>query len=367
MIQNKCIHGGNLNLQGWEIKQIDNKTEWKTFISEQIDNDISLSNMGILSASFPLTILVEKEYVDKDWSDILSSFYSLLHPDHRRRCNRYHLFEGKLSELNEFLSSENKSYLGYFTFYPSWPYMRGRTMLNPKLISANISICSISSSVHILGREFLVCGFPSSGQDARYISCAHVSLWSIFRYFSEKYSYYREIYHADIVESKESKKNLTFGRNTPTGGLVGEQIMQIIDSFRLTPVLHKQYITTIEPLEAAKHYLVSGIPVIILGNSHAVVGIGLTGNADYSVAGRPLRIENSSGSVNSKYRFVNRDSQDLVCVDDNYLLYGVIADSPVRTSIKPTDIEIVCIPLYHKIMFELKNAEEGTVSLLDHS
>lgn len=187
------------------------------------------------------------------------------------------------------------------------------------------------NTVHLAGTPLKVNAFPFSGQDAKLLSCAHIAIWQVVRYFSTKYGYYGEHYPADIARACEDP---SFGRSVPTQGLYWTQMLAGLHSLRLRPIIYDK---STDVQQTAREYLISGIPVILggvhsSGEGHAVVGIGLENPAD----------PNSNIIVN----------------DDNYLPYGVMSISPDNCSIKICDLQFVIAPLYAKIVLPIESAEK---------
>lgn len=333
---------------------INNISEWKEFINSETDKDGSLVvGLSLPEDVFPLFIIIEKDYICKEWTNLLSAHYCQLLMNHPRRCTRYHIFrDAGISSINDALGVEDENYHGYFTLYDSFPIMRGKTVIKPELFNIPLKCCKGSFNVHLLGKAFNVNCFPSFGQDGRYISCADASIWSLLRYFSEKYSEYREVYPSDIVQAN---KSLETGRNVPTRGLDGRQIINIIAHFGLTPEFEEKGKSLIN---TAKGYLESGIP-IVLGSEekqHAVVGIGLTGDSDFTTKGIKIG--------KSKHFHFNQSDRNIVCIDDNYMPYGLINENN-RTDLKDSDLSSVFIPLYQKIFLDWGSAENVIGNILD--
>ncbi len=332
--------------------RIRNGSEWIEFLKIETDESESmLMQFELPDEVFPLFIVIENEYVDKDWTSLLTGHYCQLLVNHPRRSRRYHIFRDEsLETVEDIFTVENDNYYGFFTIYESYPLMRGRTLIRPELFNLDLKTCESEFAIHILGREFKIRCFPSIGQDGRYISCADSCLWSLLRYFSEKYCYYREIYPSEIVEAN---RLLREGRNVPTRGLSVDQIINIIAEFGLTAAFENE-----DLIDKAHGYIESGIPLLVGSEKeqHAILGIGLTGGAEYSKKGKKIK--------DGKHFHYSQKGRNIVCIDDNFLPYGII-NKDIRTDIKNKTISVILIPLYHKIIFEWNNAEKSVDFLLE--
>jgi hypothetical protein len=84
-------------------------------------------------------------------------------------------------------------YIGFIVLRPNRVTSISRTILDPaNLPFVSGHICVSKYTVHILGAELTVKGFPYMSQDTDVTVCAHAACWMIFRYFSQRYSRYAE-------------------------------------------------------------------------------------------------------------------------------------------------------------------------------
>lgn len=289
----------------------------------------------IISCNDGCTIILEQNYFDKDWTSLFSHHYSTIYGRFPRCVDRLHLFQG----LHPFEILINPCayqtlYLGYINIYPTRPRTIGRSLLNPQFFFTNPTVMYYEEKVHIAGNELKVRGFPFTGQDGKVVSCAHVATWEIVRYLSGKYGYYGEYYLSDIAVQTEDSR---VGRSIPTKGLNAGQILTALWSFRLRPTSYwiSNYLTREKVVEYAIGYITSGIPIILLGDQHAIVGIGL----EYNSGGNPTIIVN----------------------DDNFLPYGKMKSSnPENTRLSLDNLEGFIAPLYHKIIIPFETALKFT-------
>jgi len=283
---------------------------------------------------FPITIVHEPDYYDRDWTSMLAEHYSSIFGQFPRVVDRLHIFSGQIERPEVLFNTKDyqDSYFGFLTVYPCRPRCFGRSLLSVDKFNLKPGILSCKNTVHIAGTPLNINAFPFSGQDAKLLSCAHVAIWQVVRYFSTKYGYYGEYCQADISKVCE---NPSFGRAVPTRGLHWTQMLAGLNSLRLRPIL---YDTTANLTQRAKDYLTSGIPVILggvhsSGEGHAVVGIGLDNPSDVT-------------------------QSNIIVNDDNFLPYGVMSSSPNNCSINISDLRFVIAPLYSKIVIPIETSEK---------
>lgn len=248
-----------------------------------------------------LTVLIERQYIDKDYADTFSAYFSKRFHTPPSRCARVHLFRGQISQSQiRTLPKEELDYLGYSVLRPLATGGLGRTLISSKLAKApdgkdRLHARSCEERVHILGRDFKVRGFPYLAQDTEVTVCAQAALWMIVRYFSNRYPHYKETgphQLADLVS------DFSLGRVFPSSGLSTWQASEILRRLGFQPVIHqrggnsqaeklagKLGFNPKEPARAFEHlfytYIESGIPLLVVYEDHAVVAFGHA--SDYSV------------------------------------------------------------------------------------
>lgn len=322
--------------------------------------DVTVAEIGLskswgetLSTYFkthvPLTFVLESDYIDKDWSSLLSLHYSAMHGQYRRHALRTHIFKGLVHPYRAIfdaaaVDAETKAYLGYFTVYHTRPRCIGRTHLSARKLGLAPGVMWCTERIRLAGQELTIEGFPFTSQDGKVTCCAHVAIWEIIRYFNLKYGYYGEYYMADIARLSEDPG---FGRSIPTSGLFWTQILSAFGALRIKP-------TGYGLVESAKWrylwhiavgYIRSGIPVIIggqvEGQGHAIVGIGLTDPWG--------------------------DKTDIIVHDDNHLPYGTLSQNPLWCGFTPSAIEYVIAPLYAKIIVPYETSRMASLVIRSDS
>ena len=152
------------------------------------------------------SVLIEENYVDKDYRSTYYNFYSKKGQKYRADCVRLHFFDQTVSfdENGLKLSWEGERlddhYFGYMVLRPTGIATIGRSILSPDVRSgAKGSIIRADHKVHLLGYKLSIQGFPSMDQHIDISVCAHAACWSILRHYSEKFNIYREFHTHDIT------------------------------------------------------------------------------------------------------------------------------------------------------------------------
>lgn len=248
-----------------------------------------------------LTIGIELQYIDKDFRDTFSAYFSKRFHTPSTRCARLHFFRGHLS-LKQVMAAKlpkQAEYLGYSVLRPIHTGGLGRTLIASHLLSVpnrhHAHHKSCEENVSLLGRKFRVRGFPYIAQDQEVFVCAQAALWMLVRYFSNSYPNYREMGPHQL---SNLVSDFSLGRTFPSQGLELWQASEILRRLGFHPVIHardsfsdamarKLGFNTGE--EGFRHlfytYIESGIPLLVAYKTHAVVAFGHV--SDYSEKPEP--------------------------------------------------------------------------------
>jgi len=151
-------------------------------------------------------ILIESNYIDKDYRSTYYNFYSKKGRRYRPNCVRLHFFDGTVSfdEPTLKLSTPDHRltdhYYGFMVLRPTGVATIGRSVVTPDVRRGAIGfIIEACHKVHVLGHTLTIHGFPSMDQHIDIAACAHAACWSILRHYSERYNNYREYRTHDIT------------------------------------------------------------------------------------------------------------------------------------------------------------------------
>lgn len=290
-------------------------------------------------------VLVEQNYVDKDYRSTYYHFYAKKGQHYRADCVRLHFFDEtvsfdrnglKLSWPDEYLEHH---YFGYMVLRPTGIGTIGRSVVSPDVrsgVKGGAQIITAKHKVHLLGHAILVEGFPSMDQHIDISVCAHAACWSILRHYSERYSVSREFLTHDITIMAQQ---FNPGGLVPSKGLEvsnAERVFQAAgtypflvvkrDGAKPDPSFYRQLIAYVE----------SGFPLFVAmhGRGHAIAIVGYEWDTPKTSA---------SGGV----RYAWDELRSLIAVDDNYLPYlsvPVAPDGAAPYSAEDIDSFIVALP-----------------------
>jgi len=194
--------------------------------------------------------------------------------------------------------------------------------------------------------------------------CAHVACWMVFRYLSQKYRTYKEVYPYQITQMTS---DYSLGRLVPSShGLTISQIAEIFARFGLSPEIYSRDSYAEKPSQFERillAYVSSGLPVVcsIPSEKHAVVALGhISGNEPNENLPR-----GTDGLTSYDYL------QGLVINDDNCSPYQVILPLGPPQIVNTSEytishIDEFVVPLYEKMHLTVEQIEALTLELLDH-
>ena len=270
--------------------------------------DVLASVLAHAYACGAQSAVLEYRYIDADYRNEHSRFYSTTFRRYPSVAHRLHFFAEKippaLASQDEPARFNNLSYLGYAVLRPLPGAPVGRTILVPQAGTRPHVTCLARDEVNLLGERLRVEGTPFISQDAQMSVCAHATLWMIAHYHHLAFGGPR-LLPGDITAAVPDD----VGRGIPSIGLTLYQIS--VASSRLG---YPALVYGLDPpppgespLRLACRYLNSGIPVIVGGAEHAFVLIGY----ERLKAGQP----------DERIRFIRHDDQAGIYINvDNYLL-----------------------------------------------
>ena len=296
-------------------------------------------------------ILVEHDYVDKDYRSTFYNFYAKKGRPYRNDCVRLHFFDKDVKYNEEHLELRSADgrledhYFGYIVLRPTIVATLGRSILSPRIrVGAQGQAIQSCHRVHILGYTLSVWGFPSMAQHIDIAVCAHVSCWAILRHYSESFPQHRELLVHDITRLA---KPFDPGGLTPSLGLTvyeAERIFQAAGCFPVVVV--KQDDNESSFYAQLLGYLESGFPLFIemKGVRHAIVASG------YSWRKTPTNSTQSNSHMWSQV-------ETLLAVDDNLFPYSIVNlrhDPLTSSNPEPYTVEdfsAFIVPLPEKIFY----------------
>lgn len=270
------------------------------------------------------SVLVEPQYVCRDYRDLYGRFYSKKFLERSSYCSRLHFFSDETVTVQGAVfdpGAQRDAYMGYSVIQPVSPGSVGRTVVDPFKIGMSQEgfWCLRTPFIaHINGAEYQVEAYPYFSQSAEAMVCAHAALWGVCRYLSARYPAYGEIHPYNLIEMT----NPSLGRRAPYRGMTFSDYSEILSAFGCHPQIvmpggqqQEDWTRDTEAFQDVYAYVESGFPVLASFRGHVVTLIGHTcrpGVADHKPdAG--TRFFNSFALVK---RFI--------AVDDNYFPYRLL-------------------------------------------
>ncbi|HXE49122.1 MAG TPA: hypothetical protein VN663_12175 [Ramlibacter sp.] len=336
-------------------------TQLATMLSAEYDSGKVAQRLRAGLTSGVAGILIEFEYVDKDYRSTYYNYYAKKGRRYRPDCVRLHLFDrtvsagpdaGSLSCADERLSDH---YYGYLVLRPTLQSTVGRSLLSPDIRQGAAGLVMRSKhTVHVLGYRLEVHGFPSMDQHVDIAVCAHVSCWAILRYYSQRFPRHAEVLLQEVVKMAHA---FDPGGLVPSNGLImaeAERVFQAAGTYPLV-ITRGEWGSFYRQLLA---YLESGFPLFTGMNDigHAVVVIG------HSVKNPPKR-QHATDPASHAWQLVSH----FTVVDDNQLPYICIegpsanesvAVAPVGAKYTADSFDQFIVALPEKIYYSAKAVEE---------
>lgn len=246
---------------------------------ERIKDILSIFN---IKSTDSITIIIEDNYVDKQYRDSYYFYFAQKYRDFERNCMRMSFFEGNVA-YKDFMFDIleiQKNFIGTIVLRPLTVGNIGHTLLDPHKLKLSGSVQTCEFKLMICGRKLTIRAFPYLSQDNETMTCAETALFNLIQYYSEKYCEYRIFMPSEILSTLESS---TYERVLPSNGIDDANMAKILQYGHFYPRLY-----TCEPEdwqnfeEILYIYIESGIPFILGLPQHAVICIG-HGSVDYKI------------------------------------------------------------------------------------
>ena len=266
-----------------------------------------------------LTVIVEENYIDKQYRDCYYSYYSQKYCYYERECVRLTFFDEKLD--NDDLIEKDDAYLtnhlvGTIVLRPLHIGNIGLTLLNPRKLKVDGYIRVAEYTFMTFGRKLCVSAFPFSSQDGDVMTCAENALYNLINYYGTRYSDYRAFSPGEISSHLEVA---TSERVFPSGGVRLLDLAKVLERAHLYPTLYKydQYEDSFDDIMIS--YCESGIPFLFAAFHHVVTCIGfeeIQGDCQYEVS--HFSKDNETYYLLSAAQFIKSN----IFMDDNKYPYS---------------------------------------------
>ena len=332
-----------------------------------------------ISSEIVSGVLVEHDYIDKDYRSTFYNFYAKMGRPYRQDCVRLHFFDKDVtySESPPDLQGPDAwledHYFGYVVLRPTIAATLGRSLLSPRIrIGARGNAIQARHKVHLLGYTLSVWGFPSMAQHADIAVCAHVACWAILRHYSEQYAQHRELLVHDITMLA---KPFDPGGLTPSLGLnlyEAERIFQAAGCYPLMIVREwdedkEEWVDDERFFAQMLSYLDSGFPLFVALESEAME------NEPHVIVLAGYAWRDGPGESRERKSHVWSLVDSFLGVDDNMLPYSSVSIRERTRSCADVenytaeDFTAFIVPLPDKIFYPASAVESFSLGALYRS
>jgi hypothetical protein len=275
------------------------------------------------------TIVVEKEYINRDYLDDYAAYYVKCFNDYGRVCARLHLFKSSFTEAEYELylkgadnalaaKLRNEDYLGCIVVRPLPRCIFGRSCIRHyDTAGSRFFPTAHECQVSLFGKDLQVVSVPYQEQDQVAAACATSALWSAFHVTCQLFGH-RLLSPVEITHAATVQMPLRSRAFPNTDGLTIEAMAHAIRAVGLEPL----YIDPEDELTfklVVSAYLSGGIPGVLgfvlvdrkedssghvslrFGGRHAVAVMGFNLPDSQPPAGYPLSMQLKEGLVDKLY------------------------------------------------------------------
>lgn len=330
------------------------------------------------------TIVVESEYVSKDYLHDYASYYAFCFENYPKFCKRIHFFssEFNLEQLQQALLDPSEknvfwdSYLGFIVVKPIPVTIVGYTVLNVYKNGPGHHLRRFwglrDYKVHFFGKDLKVSSLAFQEQDSVLAACATTAIWSMLNKASIDFHTILKV-PSEITKDADILSN-DGSRLFPNKGLDGLQICQAINNSGLAPEVRTGMEPTNDPLGVVENCIPNDYLKKII-NAYEHIGIPI-------ILGIKVPVENEFGyhaitvsghkihddAYVSQSRFISDRIEKIYVHDDQFgpFAWARFLDNEIGlespwTSVNennwPTYVVHIIIPLYPKIRISYENIE----------
>ena len=225
--------------------------------------------LSLIQKKSCINVLIESHYVEKNYLEDYSYFFSKCFSQYDKFCYRLHFFsdipsdESLLENLKTHSKGIESKYLGYVVIKPLPETIVGVTCLD--IDKLNVSTCKSTHSTHninLLGIRFPINALPFQEQNGITAACATSAIWVSLNATGKSF-------HHSIPSLVEITKNATDGqphklRNFPNNGLTVDQTLHAIKKTGIEYIATEARVQK-DLLGKIKAYTDLGIPTVLFG------------------------------------------------------------------------------------------------------
>lgn len=277
-------------------------------------------------------VLVESPYICEDYRSLHQNFYGKKFRERPSKCCRLHFFNDHLSEGEVIYGFPRDHYIGFSVIEPLMVRCIGRTVIRPEMIGFDrerFHLLGTNFNNRVGGTLYECSGFPYRSQSNEATVCAHVTMWAVCRYLSQKFKLYRKHLPYELIEMA-GRRN---GRIIPHRGLNYADYAEMLDRFGCHPIIvtnhglgSQEFATKKDGIQDQQAfneflrilycYIESGFPLIASFSEHVVSIVGHASLDDEVVK---ERTKNLTGPIHASELV-----DEYVVMDDGYFPYQLI-------------------------------------------
>ncbi len=264
------------------------------------------------------TIVVESDYVDRNYLEDYAEYYARCFPDHPRKCSRLHFFSQSFTEsqFREYVSGKpDKSvdelirlYIGFVVIRPIPHTVFARICLRPYeelKQDSKRKILTREIDVSIFGLKLTVETVPFIEQDKVVSACATSALWVSLG--ARKDISLNMLPSSSTITKAARSGGSDSSRTFPTDGLSPPHILRALQHFGMEPNIVWADHQSVRELQALVYSYLSSDSSLILGGKvyqrrENETEFSLLGLHLVCVTGYALNPDSSSGGSGQKFR-----------------------------------------------------------------
>lgn len=339
------------------------------------------------------TIVIEDEYISRDYLQDYASYYSLCFEKYDKFCKRLHFFSAEFNqEVFESIVTSNEedsqiwgNYIGFIVVKPIPVTTIGisilKTYSNSKDYNSRHFWGIRKYPVHLFGKKLAIYSLAFQEQDSVVAACATTAIWSMLNKASQ--DYYTKLKSPSEITKDADKVSSDGSRLFPNRGLNILQISQAIFNAGLVCEI-KQHDSTVtnQNGDVVDHvisnsylkkiinaYSPIGIPIILVinvpdGNQYGLHAVAVSG---YKKA-PPIGIQ-----PRSEISYLSENITKLYAHDDQwgpFVRLNFISPNKIETpwsifhpSNNPTYVKNIIVPLFPKIRISYEDIDVITLGL----
>jgi hypothetical protein len=304
-----------------------------------ITNNIDiLDNIAeILTKHEIQTIVVEKNYIDRNYLRDFQRYHLSCYQHYKKSCNRIHFFKNSIQDFNEkgiisvntlqkHINDLQSAYVGFIVIRPLTRNFIGRTAIIPLEIqnqNETLHLIKNNNTAHLFGITFKIKTLLFLEQDRSVGACSPTSLWIALNGLRDKWELGEIPAVSELIEMNVNTYEY-YNRSFPNMGLYVTQLEFLIKKFGLEPdyIAPKQFYN---PKQLLYAYLSADIPVMI--EIEYCEKINIRTGKDESIINKDTELDEekftrkmiSHMAVVSGYKINNINEKTIVCDSETLL------------------------------------------------